>query len=233
MLNIHHSFNLKVFGHIFLIINFILTLGFFNESWMSLVAWLTLFMCIYSGSISLNISRWLLVISITIFSLSIKGFIKTPYILEGSNVFIGGDFENSIFKEKLPPIIFNHLNEDFKKKFPDNISAPAPYLFDKGVSQIINKNNETRYVKEINWDNRYSFQHGAFNNTKYNAYGEQQPNRELLPFFVKYTFSKDYKNPKAKLCWKGQAYLKVASYKGINHLEKKCIFINDFYDNKS
>ena len=165
---------------------------------MSLLAWLTLFMFIYSGSISFNIKRWLLVISITIFSLSIKSFIKTPYILEGSNVFIGGDFENSIFKEKIPPIIFNHLNEDFIKKFPDNISAPAPYLFDKGVSQIFNKNNETRYVKEINWDNRYSFQHSAFNNTKYNAYGEQQPNRELLPFFVKYTFSKDYKNPQGK-----------------------------------
>ena len=115
MLNIHHSFNLKVFAHIFLIINFILTLGFFNESWMSLLAWLTLFMLIYSGSISFNIKRWLFIISITIFSLSIKSFIKTPYILEGSNVFIGGDFENSIFKEKMPPIIFNHLNEDFKK----------------------------------------------------------------------------------------------------------------------
>ena len=84
---------------------------------MSLLAWLTLFMFIYSGSISFNIKRWLFVISITIFSLSIKNFIKTPYILEGSNVFIGGDFENSIFKEKIPPIIFNHLNEDFKKNF--------------------------------------------------------------------------------------------------------------------
>ena len=66
MLNIHHSFNLKVFGHIFLIVNFVLTLGFLNESWMSLVAWLTLFMCIYSGSISLNISRWLLVIEMVV-----------------------------------------------------------------------------------------------------------------------------------------------------------------------
>ena len=106
-------------------------------------------------------------------------------------------------------------------------------MFDKGVSQIINKNIETRYVKEIKWDNRYSFQHSAFNNTKYNAYGEQQPDRKLLPFFVKYTFYKDFKNPKAKLCWKGQAYLKVDNYKGLNHLEKECIFINDFYDNKS
>ena len=234
MLKTNHSFNLKVFSHFFLIINFILTLGFFNESWMSLLAWLTLFMFIYSGSITINKKRFLFIVCITVFSLSIKNFIKTPYVLEGSNVFIGGDFENSIFKKKIPPIIFNHLNEDFIKKFPNNISAPAPYLFDKGVSQIINKNNETRYVKEINWNNRYSFQLSAFNNTKYNAYGEQQPNRALLPFFVKYTFSKDYKSPKAKLCWKGQAYLKVFdSYKGVNHLEKECIFINDFYDSKS
>ena len=55
----------------------------------------------------------------------------------------------------------------------------------------------------------------------------------MLPFFVKYTFPKDFKSPEAKLCWKGQAYLKVDNYKGLNHLEKECIFINDFYDNKS
>ena len=52
------------------------------------------------------------------FSLSIKNFIKTPYILEGSNVFIGGDFENSIFEKKLPSVVYKHLNKDFRKNFP-------------------------------------------------------------------------------------------------------------------
>ena len=37
-------------------------------------------------------------------------------------------------------------------------------------------------LKKINWHNRYAFQQSAFNNTKYNAYGNQQPKRELLPF---------------------------------------------------
>ena len=67
---------------------------------------------------------------------------KTPYILEGSNVFIGGDFTDSVFKKKLPPIVYKHLNEDFVKKFPENISAPAPYIFDTGVSQIFKKSND-------------------------------------------------------------------------------------------
>lgn len=229
MLKINSSFNLKIICNFFLIINFALTIGFLNSSWFGLLAWMILFLCIYSGSISFDKKSWLLITFITVFSLSIKSYIKTPNILEGSNVFIGGNFENSIFKNKMPSIVFDHLNDDFKKKFPKNISAPAPYLFDKGVSQIINKSNESRYVKEIKWDNRYSFQQAAFNNTKYNAYGSQQPKRELLPFFVKYTFPNDFKNSDSKLCWKGQAYIKMETYKSLNHFEKRCVFIDDFY----
>ncbi len=233
MLKINSSFTLKVISSLFLIINFVLTLGFFNSSWLGLLAWMLLFMCIYAGKISFNGRSWILIIVITIFSLSVKNFIKTPYILEGSNVFIGGNFENSTFKKNLPPIIFKHLNEDFVKSFPKNISAPAPYLFDIGVSQIINKSNESRYVKTINWDNRFSLQNSAFNNTKYNAFGDQQPKRDLLPYFVKYTFTEDFKSDDSKLCWVGQAYIKTDSYKSINHLENKCIFINDFYNNNT
>ena len=57
--------------------------------------------------------------------------------------------------------------------------------------------------------------------------------KENYFLFCQIHFSKDYKSPQAKLCWKGQAYLKVDSYKGVNHLEKNVSFINDFYDNKS
>ena len=63
-----------------------------------------------------------------------------------------------VFLKKITFCLFEHLNKDFIKKFPKNISAPAPYLFDKGVSQIIKKSDESRYVKEIDWDNRYAFQ---------------------------------------------------------------------------
>ncbi len=229
MLKINSSFNLKIIYNLFFIINFILTIGFLNSSWLGLFAWMILFMCIYAGVISLDKRNWILIISITIFSLCIKNYVKTPYILEGSNVFIGGDFTNSIFEKKLPPMVYKHLNDDFVKKFPENISAPAPYIFDIGVSQIFKKSNESRYVKKINWHNRYAFQQSAFNNTKYNAYGNQQPKRELLPFFVKYTFPKDFKDTNSQLCWKGQAYLEIDTYKSINHLDKKCIFINNFY----
>ena len=100
MLKINSSLNLKIIYNLFFIIDFILTIGFLNSSWLGLFAWMILFMCIYAGSISFNKRNWILIISITIFSLCVKNYIKTPYILEGSNVFIGGDFANSIFKKK-------------------------------------------------------------------------------------------------------------------------------------
>ena len=123
MLKINSSFTLKGNLQFFLIINFVLTLGFFNSSWIGLLAWMLLFMCIYSEKYLL-IRNWILIIVITIFSLSVKNFIKTPYILEGSNVFIGGILK-IVFLKKIPPIIFKSLNEDFVKSFPKNIFSPC------------------------------------------------------------------------------------------------------------
>ena len=59
----------------------------------------------------------------------------------------------------------------------------------------------TRSVEDINWNNRHQLQLGAFNNTKYNAFDEQQPKRENLPYLVKYSFPHDYSKSNAKFCW--------------------------------
>ena len=75
------------------------------------------------------------------------------------------------------------------------------------MSQIIKKSEESRYVIKIDLNNRYAFQLSAFNNTKYNAYGDQEPKRTKLPFFVKYSFPSDYSNKNAKFCWEGTAYI--------------------------
>ena len=232
MLKINNTFNCKVLLNCFFIINLITILGFFNSSWLSLIAWIIFFMCIYSANITLKRSRWKIIIFATILAIGVKGIIKTPYIEEGSNVFIGGNFENSIFKKKLPTAVFNHLNEDFIKKFPNNISAPSGYLFDNAVSKIRSRSAESRLIKSIDWDNRYALQLSAFNNTKYNAYGDQQPKRDLLPFFVKYTFPNEFKEKNSKLCWKGQAYLELYEIKNIFHKEKKCIFIEEYFHEK-
>ena len=230
MLNIDNTLKTRVIFHAFFILNFILITGLINSSWIGLLAWITLFSCIYSADITFDKKKWFIVISLTIFCFGIKSFLKTPYITEGSNVFIGGKAENSVFEKKLPPIIFNHLNNDFIKKFPNNISGPSASLFDNSVSKIIRKSPESRNVKSIDWENRYDLQLSAFNNTKYNAYGEQQPQRDLLPFFVKYTFPNDFKNKNSQLCWKGQAYLKLEKYKSLLHSEKECIFIQKYFE---
>ncbi len=230
MIKINNSLSSKILLNFILLINFILISGFLNSSWLGLLSWLIFFLCIYSGELTLSKKRWLIVLTITIFSLLIKTSLQTPLITEGSNVFIGGNYKNSIFKEKIPEKIFTHLNNDFKKTFPENISAPANYLFDKAVSQILTKSNESRLVKSINWSNRYSLQLSAFNNTKYNAYGIQQPERKLLPFFVKYTFPDQYQNSDSQLCWSGQAYIQLKELKNVYHEDKKCIYIKDFYN---
>ena len=199
MFKIKNTLNSKVIFHLFFIINFILITGLINSSWLGLLAWMVFCMCVYSANISFNKRKWVTIICITIFCIGSKSFFKTPYITEGSNVFIGGEFENSIFKNKIPPIIFEKLNNDFIKKFPNNISSPSDYLFDNSVSKVVRKTPESRQVKEINWNSRYALQLSAFNNTKYNAYGNQQPKREILPFFVKYTFPIDFKNKEVVL----------------------------------
>ena len=229
MPQINYTLNLKIVLHLAFLINFILIIGIGNSSWVGFFGWVVFFTCIYSANISFKKGNWFLIIFLTIFCLCIKSFFSTPLIVEGSNVFIGGNFDNSIFEKKLPKVIFNQLNDDFKKTFPKSISAPSPYLFDNGVSKIIKKSPESRYVKEINWENRYALQLSAFNNTKYNAYNDQQPKRELLPFFVKYTFPIDFNNNTSELCWKGQAYIENEIFTNLYHAKKKCILIKDYY----
>ena len=84
------------------------------------------------------------------------------------------------------------LFSDYEIAFPNSISGPDNKLYDVSVSQLSDKINETRLVESINWKNRYQLLLGAFNNTYYNTYGKQQPPRNKLPYFVKYTFPEEY-----------------------------------------
>ncbi len=187
---------------------FISCIGLFNSSWYSLILYQCLFLLFFSAKINFKKKNWLIIavlIPITVFT---KQSLEIPKITQGSNVFIGGeDFKESIFKEKLPKKIYDVLNTDFKKIFPNSIAGPDIKLFHKSVSQIFFKEPETKSVENIFWNNRYQLQLGAFNNTKYNAYGNQEPKRTKLPFFVKYSFPSDYSNKNSKFCWQGTAYL--------------------------
>ena len=63
------------------------------------------------------------------------------------------------------------------KIYPNSISGPDIKLYHKSVSQIFFESPETKFVENIYWNNRHQLQLGAFNNTKYNAYGDQEPKR--------------------------------------------------------
>ena len=183
-------------------------IGLFNSSWYSLIIYQILFLLFFSAKINFNKKHWLIIaflVPITVFT---KQSIEIPKIVQGSNVFIGGEkYNDSIFKERLPKKIYNKLNTDFKKIFPNSISGPDIKLYHKSVSKIFFESPETKLVENIYWNNRYQLQLGAFNNTKYNAYGDQEPKRTNLPFFVKYSFPSEYSNKNAKFCWQGTAYI--------------------------
>ncbi|MAJ23980.1 MAG: hypothetical protein CMP36_00560 [Rickettsiales bacterium] len=206
-------------------------LGFFNPNWYSLAFYSLLFLLFYSAKVNTEKKHWMTVIFIVPIVLATKNSLIIPQIYEANNVFIGGEnYKDSIFKEGLPKKIFNKLYDDYQSAFPDSIAGPAPYLYDKSVTQMIKKTSQTRLVETIEWRNRYQLQLGAFNDTKYNAYGKQQPSRAKLPFFVKYSFPSDYSNSKAKFCWQGLGYvgssLEKKEFKNIECLNFTNISIN-------
>ena len=96
---------------------FISCIGLFNSSWYSLILYQLLFLMIYSAKISFNKKNCLIIAFLIPITLFLKQNIEIPKIIQGSNVFIGGEnFNDSIFREKLPKKIFNHLDKDYKKK---------------------------------------------------------------------------------------------------------------------
>jgi len=206
----------------------ILCLGFFNSDWYSLVFYQLLFMLLYCAKLEVKKRNWVIAAFIALFCIVFKNFIIIPKITEGSNVFIGGKkFEESIFKKKLPKKIFTKLFSDYQIAFPNSISGPDNKFYDISVSQLSGKISETKLVESINWENRYQLLLGAFNNTYYNTYGKQEPPRNKLPYFVKYTFPKEYLNNDTKFCWTGLAYIGF-SLEEKEFKESNCIYLKEY-----
>ena len=123
-------------------------------------------MCIYSANLNKSMRRWVFAIIIALAGLAIRSNIQVPYINMGSNVFIGGiGYENSIFSKELPPIVYKKLNEEFILKFPDSLSSPDKNLFEISVTQMINKNSETKMFK-VRRDQDIWNQHGRAKKTR-------------------------------------------------------------------
>ena len=84
-------------------------------------------------------------------------------------------------------------------------------------------------VKTIAWKNRNALQLSAFNNTKYNAYGDQQPEKKRAALLCKVYYSIELINNSSKLCWKGEAYFHLEEYKNISHPKKECVSIKKYF----
>ncbi len=227
----------KIISYSIILFFMISAMGLFNPNWYSLIFYQILFLLFFSAEINKEKKKWIVIAIILPVFFIIKQNLNIPKIIQGSNVFIGGEnYEESVFKENLPKKIFKKLNTDFEDVFPNSISGPDNKLYNKSVSQIFHDYSETKHVSTISWNNRYQLQLGAFNNTKYNAYGKQQPDRKKLPFFVKYSFPEEYSETNAKFCWQGMAFigekLKKIEFKELECIDFMSINIDsyDFYD---
>lgn len=180
------------------------------SSWISLLSWSAMIMCFLNGKLSSKKRNWYIATSLCLLAILTRGIFIQPSIEEGANVFIGGEkYSNSVFSKNLPKEIFDHLEKNFVKDFPSSISGPDIKLYDESVSKFWKKSSETRKVNFISWKNRYQLGLNAFNDGRYNAWGEQQPQRDNLPFFVKYSIPEKLSlHPDTELCWKGKAFTK-------------------------
>ena len=179
MILIKNILEKKIVSHSLMLSIFISCIGLFNSSWYSLILYQFLFLLFFSAKINFNKKYWLILAFLIPITILTKQSLEIPKIIQGSNVFIGGEnYNNSVFKEKLPKKIYHKLNTDFKKTYPNSIAGPDIKLYHKSVSQIFFKSPETKFVENIYWNNRHQLQLGAFNNTKYNAYGNQEPKRK-------------------------------------------------------
>ena len=134
----------KIITYSFILSIFISCIGLFNSSWYSLILYQLLFLLFFSAKINFNKKYWLIVAVLVLSTILTKQSLEIPKILQGSNVFIGGEnYINSIFKEKLPKKIYNRLNTDFIKTYPNSISGPDIKLYHKSVSQIFFESPET------------------------------------------------------------------------------------------
>ena len=140
MILIKNILEKKIVSYPLIFFIFISCIGLFNSSWYSLILYQILFLLFFSAKINFNKKYWLIVAFLVPITILTKQSLEIPKIIQGSNVFIGGEnYNNSIFKEKLPKKIYNKLNTDFIKTFPNSISGPDIKLYHKSVSQIFLK----------------------------------------------------------------------------------------------
>ena len=211
-----------------------LNLGVPSDSWSTYVICSIIIGLFFSSHLKNKNNIWMYASIVTLFTVCVRVFMVPPSIDEGANVFIGGEkYKHSIFAQKMPEEVFKYLNEKYTEDVKINIMAPDKLLYDVGVSQIWWPSNYTNSKYNVNWEGRYALRLGAFNDRRYNSWGEQQPARDKLPYFVHYLVPDILaKDPNTKLCWEGSVFLPVTNSDKINgnfflnkHFEEDCVFL--------
>ena len=103
MILIKNILKKKIFSYYLILSIFISCIGFFNSSWYSLILYQFLFLLFFSAKVNFNKKYWLIIALLMPITILTKQSLEIPKIIQGSNVFIGGEkYEGSIFQKKLP-----------------------------------------------------------------------------------------------------------------------------------
>ena len=103
MILIKNLLQKKIISYSLILSIFISCIGLFNSSWYSLILYQFLFLFFFSAKINFNKKYWLIIALLIPITILTKQSLELPKIVQGSNVFIGGEnYNNSVFKEKLP-----------------------------------------------------------------------------------------------------------------------------------
>ena len=93
----------KIISYSLILSIFISCIGLFNSNWYSLILYQFLFLLFFSAKINFNRKYWLILAFLIPVTILLKQSLEIPKIIQGSNVFIGGEnYNNSVFKERLP-----------------------------------------------------------------------------------------------------------------------------------
>tara|TARA_E500000178_G_C16815000_1_gene658738 strand:- start:452 stop:775 length:324 start_codon:yes stop_codon:yes gene_type:complete len=91
----------KLIFYLLIICFMISALGFFNPHWYSLILYQLLFLLFFSSKINKERKKWVIIAIVLSTIFIIKQNLDIPKIIQGSNVFIGGEkYKNSVFKKK-------------------------------------------------------------------------------------------------------------------------------------
>lgn len=216
-----------------------------NTLWSYLVV-LVAAVFVFTGSVTLQASRWLVAIVIVAAAIFGQMLVSAPRIDEGHNIFVV-DKPGGALEQQLPAAVFRAMLEEFDARYPTDKRCPRddgvcwrgqifpdrPYAF--SADGIYQKPEFSRRVSGIDFTDAVWLRIGA-TNEMYNWYEGRSdiqrrerhpldlahPWRLLMPWYVMYRFPADFVG--STLCWRGKVLWEGANedFSVLTHSERTC-----------